>query len=319
MQRGRKLRRPFLDITGLVALNYEQGLLLGGLPSRTTGATASSTSSTTTTRATSASTSSSAAAPTVRAARGSRRHGDPRSRHQPIHDPQRRPAPVPRQATSTSRPATAAASATPATTRRTGAVLLGKILRINPRNPRGQARLPGPAHRTRSSAARPQRDLQLRAAQPLALLLRPGHREAAADRDRRRRPGAASRRSTTRRCGAPTAPSSAGTSTRASPVTSATARCAPRHGEAGRSRLRALEAAARSSAATWSATGACARSTGATSSPTSARGGSAASSRGFAASAKPAGTRSLAGLVADARFGEDDARRRLYVASARRR
>jgi glucose/arabinose dehydrogenase len=56
--------------------------------------------------------------------------------------------------------------------------LLGKILRIDPR--------PGPVRQpVRGPRGRPARDLGLRAAQPLAFLVRPGHRRPV---DRRRRP-----------------------------------------------------------------------------------------------------------------------------------
>ena len=66
-------------------------------------------------------------------------------------------------------------------------VLLGKLLRIDPRPVRRPALL-GPALEPVRRQARPRRDLQLRPAQPVPLLLRHGQRRAAADRDRRRRP-----------------------------------------------------------------------------------------------------------------------------------
>ena len=66
-------------------------------------------------------------------------------------------------------------------------VLLGKLLRIDPR-PIGRPALLGPAAQPLRRQARARRDLQLRPAQPVPLLLRHRQRRAAADRDRRRRP-----------------------------------------------------------------------------------------------------------------------------------
>ena len=65
-------------------------------------------------------------------------------------------------------------------------VLLGKLLRIDPRPPAASPTRSPPQPLRRPPG--PRRDLQLRAAQPVPLLLRHGHRRAAADRDRRRRP-----------------------------------------------------------------------------------------------------------------------------------
>ena len=102
--------------------------------------------------------------------------------------PQRRPAPVPRRTCSISAPATAAPAATRPTTPRARSSLLGKLLRIDPRPSGGQALL-GPGRQPLRGQAGPRRDLQLRPAQPLPLLLRHGDGAgAAADRDRRRRP-----------------------------------------------------------------------------------------------------------------------------------
>ena len=58
-----------------------------------------------------------------------------------------------------------------------------------PAQPARPAQLPDPPLESVRRPPRPRRDLQLRAAQPLALLVRPRHREATAARDRRRRPG----------------------------------------------------------------------------------------------------------------------------------
>ena len=105
---------------------------------------------------------------------GAARAADARRRGQP----QRRPAAVrPRRARSTSAPATAAAAATStarAATRQNLGSLLGKILRIDPRR-RAAARpytVPADNPFVGRDGARA-RDLRLRPAQPLALLLRP--------------------------------------------------------------------------------------------------------------------------------------------------
>ena len=93
-------------------------------------------------------------------------------------------------------------------------VLLGKLLRIDPRAARRQALL-GARQQPVRRQARARRDLQLRPAQPVPLLLRHdrtgsrGSRSATSART-------SSRSSTTRPSAGPTAPTSAGTPSRAS-------------------------------------------------------------------------------------------------------
>ena len=115
-------------------------------------------------------------------------------------------------ATSTSPPATAAAAAIPAENAQNLDVLLGKLIRIDPRRKTAVPTRSRP--RTRSSGA-PGRDeiYCLRAPQPLPLLLRPRGRPSD---DRRRRPGqvGGDRLPDTR--APPGARTSAGTPTRAS-------------------------------------------------------------------------------------------------------
>ena len=97
-------------------------------------------------------------------------------------------------------------------------VLLGKLLRIDPR-PAGGEPYSVPAVQPLRRRARPRRDLQLRPAQPLPLLLRHGQRRGSRGSRSATSARTASRSSTTRPSPPPTAPTSAGTPSRASPPT----------------------------------------------------------------------------------------------------
>ena len=123
--------------------------------------------------------------------------------------------------------------------------------------PGGRPALLGPALQPVRRPPRPRRDLQLRPAQPVPLLLR---QASASSRGSRSATSArtASRSSTTRPSRRRAGPTSAGTRSRASPPT-ATKTAAPATPAARPSRssptaTAAAAAAARSSAATWSAT-----------------------------------------------------------------
>ena len=189
---------------------------LDRLPARLRAAAGASTSTTPTTRATSGSTNSSAAAPT-RAARGSRRAGD-RDPPPGQRQPQRRPAAVPRQPPllrhRRRRLRRRPAQQRPEQGRACSASCCGST-----RGPRGGRPYSVPADNPFVGKPGPRRDLQLRPAQPVPLLLRHGQRRAAADRDRRRRPEPLRGARLHDRRAAPAAPTSAGTPSRASPPT----------------------------------------------------------------------------------------------------
>ena len=189
---------------------------------------------------------------------------DPAPRDQPQRRAARSSAPT---ACSTSASATAAARAT--TRRGNGqdlGVLLGKILRIDPRAG-GRPAVHGPRRQpVRRRAGRAARDLRLRPAQPVALLLRPLDRRPG---DRRRRPGHGRGGRLRRPRARPRAPTSAGASFEG--------RSPYNPGERAAARCRRCSAAptppagARSSAATSCATRRCRRCAAATSTATCAR------------------------------------------------
>ena len=103
-------------------------------------------------------------------------------------EPQRRPAPVRAGRDALHRaPATAAAEATRSEPARTSSDLRGKILRIDPRQIATRAAVHDPGQQpVRRPGCGPARDLVVRRAQPVAVLVRPCH---GATHDRRRRPG----------------------------------------------------------------------------------------------------------------------------------
>ena len=193
-------------------------------------------------------------------------------------------------------------------------VLLGKLLRIDPRAAGRQA-LHGPAVEPVRRRRRPRRDLQLRPAQPVPLLLRLGTTRA--NRGSRSATSArtTSRRSTTRRSPPPAGPTSAGTRSRAArPTTEEDSRHArprrhdqadlrlpplPRRQLLGDRRLRRRRPAP------------CPPSAAATSTPTTARASSAPSPRTSPRQRRPQ-ARPRRRLPTS--FGEDDAHH-LYVAS----
>ena len=177
-------------------------------------------------------------------------------------------------ATSGSRPVTAAAAATSTTRRAASGRMLGKLLRVDPRaRQRGFRRRPD---NPLLGSAGPRRGLRLGPAQPVAVLLRPAHRQpgrsptsattggARGDQlPRRRRPAAGRQLRLARVRGLPPRRSGASRARAAGdadrPAT-ATARTLRDHRRLRRPRP-----------------GACPSSTAATSTPTSAAGGSAAS------------------------------------------
>ena len=163
--------------------------------------------------------------------------------------------------------------------------LLGKLLRIAP-GAAGGYTIP-PDNPFVGTHRRPRRDLRLRPAQPVSLLVRPRERRPA---DRRRRPG--------RRGGgqllrdrAAAARTSAGSASRAARRTTGRRRRAPRPATSRRSSSTTARAASRSPAATSSATPACRACSGATSTRTTASARSARSCRARApATRRPAST-----------------------------
>ena len=273
---GRRLQRPFLDIRGMVGYGGERGLLSVAFPpdyARSGRFYVYYTDNAGNIRVDEL-----RRRTATRAAPNTAPHGD-RDPPPGQRQPQRRPAAVPRQPPllrhrrrrlrrrpaqqrpEQGQPARQAAADRPA--------------------PLGRCALLGPGEQSVRRPAGPRRDLQLRPAQPVPLLLRHGDRETAADRDRRRRPGPLRGARLHDRRRAPRAPTSAGTRSRASPPTATRAAAPPTPaGRPNRSSptRTAAAAAARSSAATSSATRGCPRCTGATSTPTSARASCAASS-----------------------------------------
>ena len=193
--------------------------------------------------------------------------------HSESPEPQRRPAPVrsrriPLHLDRRRRPRLRERA-------RSSTILLGKVLRIDPRQA-GGAPYTVPADNPVRRRRRARRDLELRPAQSLPLLIRPPDGSAG---DRRRRPAGAARRSTTTWPRAPAAatttagPASRARSTAARPVTESATRSPA-------TVFPILEydhddRTARSSAATSPATRASATSSVATSTPTSAPASSA--------------------------------------------
>ena len=159
-------------------------------------------------------------------------------------------------------------------------VLLGKLLRIDPRPSGGQ---PYSVPSSNPFVGKPGRDeiYSYGLRNPFRFSFDTVSAAAAADRDRRRRPEQVRGARLHDRRGRRAAPTSAGTHSRASPPTRKKT-AAPPTQAAPPSRSSptptAAAAAARSSAATSSATAACALSISATSTPTSARASCAASS-----------------------------------------
>ncbi len=280
LSKGHRLGHPFLDIRGRVSFGGERGLLSIAFPPdyvRSRRFYVYYTDQQGDIRVDEFK----RRTPT-RAAAGSRRTviEDPPPR---LRQPQRRPAPVPRQAplfrdrrrrlrrrpaeqrAEQERPARQAAANRPQA--------LGRQALLDPR----RQPVRGPDRRAR-------RDLQLRAAQPVPILVRHRHRRPAADRDRRRRPEPVRGARLHDRRGPRRAPTSAGTRSRATPSTGTkTAARRTRAGPSNRSSPTptAATAAARSSAAyvVGDRRLGSARSGPTTSTPTSARAGCEPSSR----------------------------------------
>ena len=171
---------------------------------------------------------------------------------------------------------------------------------------RGRPALPDPElEPVRGALGRARRDLRLRPAQPVALLVRPGHRRP---EHRRRRPGRG--RGGQLRARRDAGRTSAGGRSRATAGSSTS----PRPARSRRSsRTRTRRASARSPVATWCAIPRCRAWPAATSTPTSARAGSArrACARGRRTRGR---VLSLPGVASPSSFGED-ARGRVYVTS----
>ena len=180
---GSRRRKPFLDLRGAGLLRRRAGTALGRLPARLRAQQA-----------------------LLRLLHRQRRQHPHRRIQARERDPRRAglAAPGDRRSPTRSTPTTTAASCSSSATSSTSAPATAAPAATRRTTPRtrtccsasccGSTRAPPAASptrcraTTRSSAARPRRDLQLRAAQPLPLLLRHGTVRAAANRDRRRRP-----------------------------------------------------------------------------------------------------------------------------------
>ena len=212
---GRRLPRPFLDISGLVSSDGERGLLSIAFPpdyrrSRRFYVYYTDRSGRHQGRR--------VQAPQCDASRARVAAHCDRDTPPDKLEPQRRPAAVPRQPPPSGVPETAAPAATHPTTRRTATASWASCCGSTPGPREAAPTRSRPA--TRSWGRRgSRRGLQLRPAQPIPLLLRHGDGRGTANRDRRRRAGplrGARLHDRRRRRGAPT---SVGTRSRASPAT----------------------------------------------------------------------------------------------------